>query len=72
MEVGCSIYGLSYVAYIDYNISIKNHNVMFDKNEDNVNGIFEIMASNEMSLTLYYVLIFRSKDILNFVIVLCL
>ena len=72
MEVGCSIYDLLYVTYIDNNISIKNHIVTFDKNGDNVNGIFEIMASNKMNLTLYCVLIFRSKVILNFVIVLCL
>ena len=45
MEVGCSIYGLFYVTCIDYNISIQNHIVMFDKNEDNFNATFEIMAS---------------------------
>ena len=72
MEVGCSIYGLLYVTCIDYNISIKNHIVIFDRNGDNFNGTFEIMASNKMSLTLYCVLIFRSKVILNFVIVFCL
>ena len=45
MEVGCSINDFLYVASIDYNISIQNHNVVFDKNEDNFNVTFEIMAS---------------------------
>ena len=45
MKVGCSIYGLLYVTCIDYNISIQNDIVMFDKNEDKFNATFEIMAS---------------------------
>ena len=44
MEVGCSIWS-SYVTCIDYNISVQNHIVMFDKNEDKFNATFEIMAS---------------------------
>ena len=45
MEVDYSIYGLLYVTCIDYNISIQNHIVMFDKKENNFNATFEIMAS---------------------------
>ena len=45
MEVSGSILLSFYIIYIDYNISIKNRNLMFDKNEDNFNVTFKIMAS---------------------------